>query len=397
MANTHFQLDALLPRHTRKLMQLRGERYAAEANGEGCSSSIHLSLDKNENAFGSTGTEQAQFRYPDACCGELRRELANAHQADGIQAANICVGAGVSELLDVVMRAFIQPDKDNVIITTPYEGLWRECAVLNGAMVQEIALNSFFQLPANKLKKEIGEQTKLIFLSHPNAIIGTPLRPFDVIDLLDNFAGVVVVDESYIDFCSEQSLLPFVKDYPNLVVLRTFSKAYGLAGLRVGVAYAQPAIAHILRTLKTPYSVGTPAQQGALKALNLPDYKDRMVRQIQAERDRLTVELQRLPFVKSVLPSQANFLLLYVEDAKKTHGYLLAEHVQTLLCAASTTHLEQGGIRISIGNTAENDRLLALLRDMPARLSPVRRFFRTIASAVGKVGMLAGIVKKLFG
>ncbi len=395
MANPNFQLDVLLPRHTRKLMQLRGERYANMA-ADTCASALHLSLDKNENAFGSTGTEQPLHRYPDACAGDLRRELANLHKADGIEPAHICIGAGISELLDVVMRAFIQPDKDTILAAAPFEPLWRECATLNGAMLQEIPLNSFYQLPSHKIKKEVSEYTKLILLSHPNSLIGTPLRQFDIIDLLDNFAGIVLVDESYIDFCSEQSVLPYVKDYPNLVVLRTFSKAFGLAGLRIGAAFAQPQIAHILRTLKTPFSVSSPAQLGALKALNLLDYKDRMVRQIQAERDRLTVELRKLPFVKMVLPSQASFLLLQVEDAKKAHTYLCAEQVNTMLCPSSTAHAEQGALRISVGNTAENDRLLALLRDMPARLSPVRRFFRNIASAVGKVGMLAGIVKKMF-
>jgi histidinol-phosphate aminotransferase len=318
------------------------------------------------------------------------------HNLSGISLANITIGNGTTELIDVIFRSFIQPERDTVMLFSPFECLWKEMAILNGAMAQEIQLNTFFQLPLNKAKKEINEHTKIIVINNPNTLLGTTLRQFDIVDLLDSFSGIVVVDETYIDFAPEASMLPFVKHYPNLVVLQSFSKAWGLAALRVGVAYCDGEIAKILRCVKPAFSVSTIAQEQAVKALHLPEKKSQLVEAMQAERLRVAEALEKMAFVTHLSPSVANFLLVTFKDAKKTHEYLQKERIDVLLCSSQQPHCESS-IRISIGSVAENDRLLLLLRDMPSRLSPIRNMFRTLASTFGKVGLVLGVVKKIFG
>jgi histidinol-phosphate aminotransferase len=395
MANTSFKLDTLLPRHTRKIVSLRSEKAAYTDVAENQAQN-RVSLAKNENHFSTVGSDMPYYKYPDNQCFALRKELAELHNLSGISLANITIGNGTTELIDVIFRSFIQPERDTVMLFSPFECLWKEMAILNGAMAQEIQLNTFFQLPLNKAKKEINEHTKIIVINNPNTLLGTTLRQFDIVDLLDSFSGIVVVDETYIDFAPEASMLPFVKHYPNLVVLQSFSKAWGLAALRVGVAYCDGEIAKILRCVKPAFSVSTIAQEQAVKALHLPEKKSQLVEAMQAERLRVAEALEKMAFVTHLSPSVANFLLVTFKDAKKTHEYLQKERIDVLLCSSQQPHCESS-IRISIGSVAENDRLLLLLRDMPSRLSPIRNMFRTLASTFGKVGLVLGVVKKIFG
>lgn len=395
MSNPNFKLDALLPRHTRKLLSLRGERLGYDDNSEH-NPSPRLNLSLNENHISTVGTDVNYYQYPDNQCFTLRKELAELQLPHGIGMANITVGNGMTELIDVVLRAFIQPERDSILLFSPYECTWKEAAILNNAALQELPLNSFFQLPLNKAKKEISEHTKIMVINNPNALLGTALRQYDLMDLIDQFAGIVIIDETYIDFSPESSMLPYLHNLPNVVVLQSFSKAWGLAALRVGVAYCSAEIAQILRAIKPRFSVSTVAQELAVKALHLPEKKEQLVGQIQVERERVAEALRRMPFVTHISPSVANFLLVSFVDAKKTFDYLQSERVDVFLCSSQQPHCEQS-LRISIGNGLENDRLIYLLNEMPARLSPIRRLIRGLTGTLGKVGVILGVVKKFFG
>lgn len=395
MSNPNFKLDALLPRHTRKLLSLRGERLGYDDNSD-YAPVPRLDLSLNENHISTVGTDANYYQYPDNQCFALRKELAELQLPHGISMANITVGNGMTELIDVVLRAFIQPERDSILLFSPYECAWKEAAILNNAALQELPLNSFFQLPLNKAKKEISEQTKIMVINNPNALLGTALRQYDLMDIIDQFAGIVIIDETYIDFSPESSMLPYLHNLPNVVVLQTFSKAWGLAALRVGVAYCSAEIAQILRAVKPHFSVSTVAQELAVKALHLPEKKEQLVEQMQAERARVAEALRRMPFVTHISPSVANFLLVSFVDAKKTFDYLQSERVDVFLCSSQQPHCEQS-LRISIGNGLENDRLIYLLNEMPARLSPIRRLIRGLTGTLGKVGVILGVVKKFFG
>jgi histidinol-phosphate aminotransferase len=395
MSNPNFKLDALLPRHTRKLLSLRGERLGYDDNSD-YAPVPRLDFSRNENHISSVGTDSNYYHYPDNQCFTLRKELAELQLPHGIGLSNITVGNGMTELIDVVLRAFIQPERDSILLFSPYECAWKEAAILNNASLQELPLNSFFQLPLNKAKKEISEHTKIMVINNPNALLGTALRQYDLMDLIDQFAGIVIIDETYIDFSPESSMLPYLHNLPNVVVLQTFSKAWGLAALRVGVAYCSAEISQILRAIKPSFSVSSVAQEQAVKALHLPEKKEQLVGQIQAERERVAEALRRMPFVTHISPSVANFLLVSFVDAKKTFDYLQSERIDVFLCSSQQTHCEQS-LRISIGNSLENDRLIYLLNEMPARLSPIRRLIRGLTGTLGKVGVILGVVKKIFG
>jgi histidinol-phosphate aminotransferase len=395
MSNPNFKLDALLPRHTRKLLSLRGEQLGYDDDSD-YNPMPRLDLSRNENHLSSVGTDTNYYKYPDNQCFTLRKELAELHQEHHIGMANITIGNGTTELIDVVFRAFIQPERDSILLFSPYECAWKEAAILNNAALQELPINTLFQLPLNKAKKEFSEHTKIMVISNPNALLGTPLRQYDLIDLIDQFAGIVIIDETYIDFCPESSMLPYLHNLPNVVILQTFSKAWGLAALRVGVAYCSAEISKILRTIKPKFSVNTMAQELTIKALYLPEKKAQLVELMQAERERVAEALRRMPFITHITPSVANFLLVKFIDSKKTFDYLQSERIDVFMCNSQQPHCEQS-LRISIGSGIENDRLIYLLNEMPARVSPIRRFIRSLSGSLSKVGVILGVVKKFLG
>lgn len=386
---TSFNLENFLPRHTKKLLQWRTAQQASAPKS--AAGQMRTALQRNENHLGSVGTSAAYHLYPDDACAALRTELAEYHKLSPEQ---ILVGNGSTELFDVILRAFLNPHKDSILTFAPTEHYFRELACLNSVGFHELPLNSFFQLPLHKTQKELHESTKIIIVSNPNRIAGVPLRPFDIASLLETFEGIVVVDESYIDYCLDKSILASIQDYPNLIVVQTFSKAWGLAGLRVGAAFAHPALIEAMAVVKAPFSVNVVAQEIATKALHLPEHKERMVEMVEAERERVRTALELMSFVVEVQDSEANFLLVKVEDAEKTFFYLQSERIDVLWCK-SLSHCENA-LRIGIGTPEQNNRLLQSMREMPAKLSPIRKMLKTITTTFTRASVVLGVFKKFF-
>jgi histidinol-phosphate aminotransferase len=380
-----FQLDTLLPKHIKKLLALKQKEKRCPHRSD------WLRLHQNENRFGSIGTDQDLSAYPDPQSIAVREALGLWKE---LSLEHICVGAGIEELLDVVLRSFCQPGRDHVLALSPFEPqVQYHCLGLNLSLT-EIPLNKYFQLVSPQIKAADIEQPKLLFLSNPNSISGQSLRIFDLIDLIDSFPGIVVVDESYIDFSNNKSLVDYVKDYPNLIVLQSFSKAWGLAGARIGVAYAHPDIISVLYAVKVPHSLSTPAEYYALKALRLPEHLQRNAQRIIEERESLKKALAELPFVLEVLDSDANFLLVRVQKPALTRDYLLSEGI-VVAEVEHLVHCEQG-LRITIGHEDENQKLLLSLRQMPSKTSTTRRFLKSLSSTIQKAGLFLGFFKKMF-
>ena len=380
-----FQLENILPRHSKKLLALR--RLPATTCGQN-----RLNLADNSNHFGTVGTEQKLNQYPDADCCELRKEIAANQQVETNQ---ILPTNGGTAALDLIFRAFISPDKDNVMIFNPAESKLRELIILNAASIQELELTAQFQLPINKIRKEITDYTKIIVVSNPHPISGLTTRPYDLVQLLDTFLGLVVIDETFIDFCADKSMVKFIKDYPNLLVVQSFSKGYGLAALRLGTIFANEQIINILRTIQIANTVNTFAQNFGIKALHVAEYKHRLADLMRVEREILRSQLLSFAFVKEISNSEANFILIKVDNAAKIYEYLHSERIDVYLCLFNQAHCDQS-IRITVGTSEENSKLLSALREMPYKLSPIRKFFKTITNNFSKAGSVLSIFKKIF-
>lgn len=383
-----FDLHNILPRHIRKLLNHK--------NG-GCSSpEFHsgkeLSLDKNESPWGTVGIDEDYHRFPDSKALALCQELADFHK---INSSKIVLGNGTDELLDLLMRVFCTPSKDHVLSFSPYEPRLKHLAGLNSIVLEEVPLNSLFQMSIFQVRSHFNEHTKMLFLSNPNPISGVSLRGIDMIDLIEAFDGIVVIDESYIDYSSENSLLEYLDNYPNLIIIHSFDYAWGMAGLRLGAAFASPQITEILHKTKLPFTVNSVAQEIGIKALRVPEQKNRVAIEVAEERDYLKEALQQLRFVEEVHASDANFLLVRVEKPEQLMEYLKDERVH--VCDVSHLHNCNGCLRISVGLPEDNQRLLKSLREMPSKTAPARVFLKKLGKTLQKASMFLGFFKKIIG
>lgn len=313
-------------------------------------------LDANENAHGSA-TEKAYNRYPDPKQALLKERIS---QIKGIPPRHIFIGNGSDEAIDLLIRAFCEPKRDNIIVLPPTYGMYEVAAAINAVTVKKVPLAPDFQLDLDSIAEQVDAQTKIIFICSPNNPTGNAIDPRDVEVILNNFEGIVVVDEAYINFSRQSSMIRELTEYPNLVVLQTFSKAWGLAGLRVGMAFASLPVVEVLNKIKSPYNISQPSQEEALEALNSLEKVNNWIKDIVRERNKLANVLAQLDFVVKVFPSDANFLLVQVKDADKMYTYLLENGV----IVRDRSKLEEckGCIRITIGTTQENQRLIDLLQ-----------------------------------
>lgn len=312
-------------------------------------------LDANENSLGSTG-RALYNRYPDPHQVELKTKIA---AIKGVKPSQIFLGNGSDEAIDLLFRAFCRPGKDRTILLPPTYGMYQVCAEINDVEIVKVNLTPDFQIDVEAVLSKVTPETKLIWVCSPNNPTGNCVALESIETLLKQFNGVVVVDEAYIDFCPERSLLPRLAEFENLVVLQTFSKAWGLANLRLGLAYASPEIISILSKIKYPYNVNGSTQALASEALDNLYGKNKMVSILMQERERLMVELPKLPVVKKVYPTDANFVMIKVDEARKMYDYLVANKI--VVRDRSTQPLCEGCLRITIGTVAENDELLGLL------------------------------------
>ncbi len=317
-----------------------------------------LFLDANENSFGSPGAYTLN-RYPDPLQKQLKQALAPIKR---VAPEEIFTGNGSDEAIDLLMRAFCEPGKNRIVITPPTYGMYRVCAHINNVAVDEALLNDDFSLNPRRVLDTCMEHTRLIFLCSPNNPTGNVMAHQSVQEILLSFNGLVVIDEAYIDFADSQSWLTRLHDFDNLVVLQTFSKAWGLAGARLGMAFAHPSIIDILNKIKYPYNVNQLSQKAALDALNHRSTYESYVKNIRRERDWLSAELKKIPFIDFVWPSQANFILIRSRQAEDVYkrlaekGILIRNRNRQALCV--------GCLRITVGSRAQNEQLIAALQSL---------------------------------
>jgi histidinol-phosphate aminotransferase len=309
----------------------------------------YIFLDANENPNPSLIN-----RYPDPRQLALKQEIASLR---GCAVRQLLIGNGSDEILDLLFRAFCTPNKDDVVLMPPTYGMYAVLANINGVGIKEVPLTDDFQLNTSQILATVGPTTKAIFFCSPNNPSGNVFKTADITALLEGFDGLVVIDEAYIDFTERQSWLTKIHTYPNLVVTQTLSKAFGLAGLRLGIAIAQPNIIELLHNIKPPYNINTLSQQKAIEVLSNVKVVDAQIAELLSERSRVAAYLSNLDWVKVVFPSDANFLLVRVDDATKRYNALLAEKV--VVRNRSTQTKCANTLRISIGTPEENNKLMA--------------------------------------
>ncbi len=344
-----FELDKILRSHLKELEPYSSAR--DEFSGE-----ARIFLDANENAIGSTVNELYN-RYPDPYQRSIKEKLAGIKR---VKPEQIFLGNGSDEAIDLIIRAFCEPAEDNVIILPPTYGMYKVSAGINNVTVVQVPLTADFNIDETALFAHINANTKVIFICNPNNPTGNALDEGPIIHLLEQFSGCVVVDEAYIDFAAHESFTKYLDKYPNLIVMQTFSKAWGLAALRLGMAFADTSIINVLNRIKPPYNINGLTQEKALQALSNETIKNTMVASILKEREWLIAALSELEMVQKIYPSDANFILVKMEDPRAVYKYLIAEMV--VVRDRSNVHLCEGCLRITVGTRAENDVLVLKLR-----------------------------------
>lgn len=344
-----FSLDTLIRPNIKKLVPYSSAR--DEFKGE---ASIYL--DANENSLGSPLTKWYN-RYPDPMQWAIKEKLS---KVKGVAPQHIFLGNGSDECIDVLIRAFCEPGIDNIVLVPPTYGMYEVSANINNVETRKVPLTPDFQLDLEELEAAIDDHTKMVFLCSPNNPTANSLNREDVEILLNNYFGIVVMDEAYINFSRQKSYVLELEDYPNLVVLQTLSKAWGLAALRVGMAFASTAIIDIMNKIKPPYNINQASQELVLKALDEVEQVNEMIRVLVKERTRLEEELPQIPVVLKVYPSDANFLLVKVTNAKEVYQYLLDKGI--VVRDRSNVSLCEGCLRITVGTGTENDALINSLK-----------------------------------
>ena len=344
-----FDLDNLLRDNIRKLVPYSSAR--DEFKGE-----AQVFLDANENSLGSPLTRWYN-RYPDPHQWKVKEAIS---KIKGIPPQHIFLGNGSDECIDLLYRAFCVPGKDNVIINPPTYGMYEVSANINDVEVRRAVLLDDFQLDLVHLENLVDENTKMIWICSPNNPTANSMDRQDIEIVLNNFSGLVVVDEAYINFSRHKSFIQELSDYPNLVVLQTMSKAWGLAGLRMGMAFASEAIIDVYNKVKPPYNISQVNQELALKALEEVGQVNDMIRQLVTMREQLATDLAGLPLVLKVYPSDANFLLVKMDNARGIYESLLEDGI--VVRDRSKVELCEGCLRITVGTEKENAELVGALR-----------------------------------
>lgn len=309
-------------------------------------------LDANENPFGELN------RYPDPYQAALKEKLT---ELKGVNSNNIFIGNGSDEVIDLAFRIFCSPGFDKALTFSPTYGMYNVSAAINNVELLKLPLNQDFQIDLEKVKPYLNDSSiKLIFICSPNNPTGNLMNTKDIEFILNNFNGIVILDEAYIDFAESDSLIKLINQYNNLVVSQTFSKAWGLAAARVGLAYANPEIISLYNKVKPPYNVSELNQKAALKSLeNIDNYKQNLTT-ILNEKEQLKQALQQFDIVKKIYPSDANFLLIEVKNADAVYTTLVNQQIIT----RNRNKQVENCIRISVGTPEENNKLINALKNI---------------------------------
>ncbi len=311
-------------------------------------------LDANENPF-----ETDVNRYPDPQQKSLKKQLSEIKQVDEKQ---ILLGNGSDEVLDLLFRAFCEPGKDNIITLPPTYGMYKVLADINNIENREVLLTNDFEPNVAEILQSVDEQTKMIFLCSPNNPTGNSFSEEKILKILQKFSGLVIIDEAYIDFSEKKSWISKLQEYPNLVITQTLSKAYGLAGIRLGICYSSEEIIKILNKIKPPYNVNELTQKRAKERLSKINIVKDQITEILEERDRLFKALVKVNFIEKVYESDANFILVKVDDANKRYDELLRNGI--VIRNRTSQPLCENTLRLTIGTKAENNQLIEIIRNL---------------------------------
>lgn len=349
MYNNYTMIKSLLRENIKRLKEYASARdeFSGDAN---------IFLDANENPF-----DNGVNRYPDPQQKLLKQIISNIKN---VEKQNIVVGNGSDETLDLIIRAFCNPGKDNIIINTPTYGMYKVLAEINDIECKEVILTPSFQPNIEEVLKQVNHKTKIIFICSPNNPTGQCVNNDIIIELLEKFKGIVLVDEAYIDFAENKTSIPLLKKYPNLVILQTLSKAWGMAGIRIGFCFAGKETTEILNRIKYPYNVNSLSLKYAERYLKNTNKISYLKNILLEERDKLSKALQNFPFSKKVYSSDANFILWKVTDADRLYDFLSLRGI--IVRKRSIPPLIENCLRISIGTPDENYTLLENLREYEA-------------------------------
>ena len=308
-------------------------------------------LDANENPF-----QNGVNRYPDPQQSNVKVVLS---KLKNVKPNQILLGNGSDEVLDLIFRAFCEPKVDNIISLPPTYGMYGVLANINAVENREVLLSTDFQPQVEQIIETVDENTKIIFLCSPNNPTGNSFSDESVLKLLQNFKGLVVIDEAYIDFSDKESWLAKIDQYPNLVITQTLSKAYGLAGIRLGICYGSTAVISVLNKIKPPYNVNELTQLRALERLSNPEKIKSEIVSIIAQREELLKVLNEVNFVEKIYPTEANFILIKVDNANKRYDELIAKGI--VIRNRTTQPLCENTLRLTIGTKEENKKLIEAL------------------------------------
>ncbi len=319
------------------------------------SGSAHIFLDANENSLGSP-LSLSFNRYPDPHQVRLKGRLT---EIKGVPPQHIFIGNGSDECIDLLYRAFCNPGVDNVIIHPPTYGMYEVSAHINDVEVRRAPLKDNFEIDLEFIESLVDQRTKIIWICSPNNPTGNAFDRRDIETILNNFDGLIVIDEAYINFSRQQSFIRELTEYPNLVILQTLSKAWGLAGLRVGMAFAGEPVIDVMNKIKPPYNIGQATQEIVLRALEETSSVNEMIVEIVRMRNELAEKIGRLSAVLNVYPSEANFLLVKIKNARRVYENLLSQGI--VVRDRSSSPGCSDCLRITVGTKEQNDKLLDTL------------------------------------
>lgn len=310
-------------------------------------------LDANENPFNSPFN-----RYPDPLQSKVKEKIS---KIKNIEVEKIFLGNGSDEAIDLAFRIFCDPGKDNVVAIDPTYGMYKVCSDINDVEYRPVLLRENFELNVEALLKATDEKTKLIFICSPNNPTGNSFEKTDIIYLLENFNGILIIDEAYIDFSEKESFIPYINNYDNLIILQTFSKAWGMAGVRLGMAFSNEYVISLYNKVKYPYNVNVLTLETVSKALENTNQVKYWIDILKRERNRIIKELQKYSFIKKIYPSDANFLLIKVENADDLYNFLIDR--QVIVRNRSKISLCNNCLRLTIGTENENNTFLSCLNE----------------------------------
>ncbi|MFD2562063.1 histidinol-phosphate transaminase [Aquimarina rubra] len=349
MNKIQFNIDKITRENVKGL-----EPYSSARDEYVSDGSEMIFLDANENPY-----DNGVNRYPDPQQRSLKSVLVSQK---GVSPQNILLGNGSDEVLDLLFRAFCEPNVDNIITLPPTYGMYKVLANINNIEEKEVLLTQNFEPNVSEILEAVDATTKIIFLCSPNNPTGNSFSEDSIIKILENFQGLVVIDEAYIDFSSKESWINKIETYPNLIITQTLSKAYGMAGIRLGLCYASEDIIAILNKIKPPYNVNELTQQRALERVKNVDQVKEEVANILKERKKLTTVLSEIDFIEKIYPTDANFILVKVDNANLRYDQLLKKGI--VIRNRTTQPLCENTLRLTVGTEIENNELIKALKEL---------------------------------